>query len=102
MFIVMNCFNVTPGREQDFVEAFKGRAGAVDGVPGFLGLDVLKPVGEGRFISMGRWASREAFEAWTRSDAFKQGHARRHPGLFTGHPQLEIYEVFETTFKPQE
>ncbi len=99
MFIVMNRFKVTPGREQDFVEAFTGRAKAIDGVPGFLGLDVLKPVGEGAFISMSRWASEADFVAWTKSEAFAKGHAKRHPGMFAGHPVLEQYEVFETTFK---
>ncbi len=99
MFIVMNRFKVTPGREQDFVSAFSGRAKAIDGVPGFLALDVLKPVGEGAFISMTRWKDQAAFEAWTNSEAFKQGHAKRHPGLFAGHPVLEQFEVFETTYK---
>ncbi|MCC7508404.1 MAG: antibiotic biosynthesis monooxygenase [Planctomycetes bacterium] len=99
MIIVMNRFSVTPGREADFEAAFRDRAKLVDQQPGFLCQDVLKPVGKGVFLTMTRWASMAAFEAWTQSDAFKQGHARRHPGMFAGHPQLEIYEVFESTWK---
>jgi len=99
MFIVMNRFNVTPGREKDFEEAFTGRAKAIDGVPGFLGLDVLRPVGAGPFVSLTRWRSEADFVAWTKSDAFKQGHAKRHPGVFQGPPVLEQFEVFETTHK---
>ncbi|GIK54321.1 MAG: antibiotic biosynthesis monooxygenase [Planctomycetota bacterium] len=99
MFIVMNRFQVTPGREQDFMDAFMGRARAIDSVPGFLGLDMLKPKGAGAFISMTRWASEEDFVAWTKSDAFKQGHARRHPGMFQGPPVLEQYQVFDSTFE---
>jgi len=95
----MNRFKVTPGREQDFEEAFKDRAGLVEKLPGFMSFDVLRPTetGEGVFISMTRWRSMEDFENWTKSEAFKQGHSRKHPGMFAGHPQLEIYEVFDST-----
>lgn len=100
MILVMNRFKVTPGREADFIEAFKGRARMIDDMPGFLGLDVMKPGGdEGVFISMARWRSTEDFENWTNSDAFKKAHGRRHPGMFEGHPRLEIYEVFDSTFE---
>lgn len=98
MFIVMNRFTVTPGREADFMEAFTGRARLVDTMPGFLGQDMLKPADDGVFISMTRWSSKLDFENWTQSEAFRQGHARRHPGMFAGHPQLEMYEVFDSTF----
>jgi heme-degrading monooxygenase HmoA len=98
MILVMNRFNVTPGREKDFEEAFKGRAKLVETLPGFMAFDVLRPTTEdGVFISMTRWASMKAFEDWTNSDAFKQGHSRKHPGMFGGHPKLEIYEVFDST-----
>ncbi|MCG3182469.1 MAG: Heme-degrading monooxygenase HmoB [Planctomycetes bacterium] len=98
MFLVMNRFRVTPGREADFEEAFKGRARLVDQMPGFMAQDMLRPAGEeGVFISMTRWRSREDFEAWTRSEQFRQGHGKRHPGMFQGPPQLEMYEVFDST-----
>jgi heme-degrading monooxygenase HmoA len=94
----MNRFKVTPGREKDFEEAFKGRSGLIDNMPGFLGLDVMRPAGdEGVFISMARWRSREDFENWTQSEEFKQAHSKRRPGMFQGHPQLEIFEVFDST-----
>ena len=98
MIVVMNRFKVSPGREADFEEAFKGRAKLIDTMEGFVGLDMLRPAGEGGvFISMARWRSKADFEAWTTSDAFKQAHSRRHPGMFEGHPQLEMYEVFDST-----
>ncbi|MCC6464280.1 MAG: antibiotic biosynthesis monooxygenase [Planctomycetes bacterium] len=103
MIIVMNRFRVTPGREVDFEEAFKGRARLIDGMPGFLGLDVLRPSEPGGvFISMARWAGMAEFKAWTESEQFRQGHGRRHPGMFVGPPQLEIYEVVDSTFTRKE
>ena len=98
MIIVMNRFQVTTGREHDFEEAFKNRAGLIDGLPGFLGLDMLRPSTPGGvFVSMSRWASMADFEAWTQSDAFRDAHRKRHEGMFQGHPVLEIFEVFDST-----
>ncbi|MCF6228451.1 MAG: antibiotic biosynthesis monooxygenase [Planctomycetes bacterium] len=97
MILVMNRFSVTPGREADFEEAFKGRAKLIDKMPGFIALDVMRPTGEeGVFVSMARWESVEAFEGWTNSDQFKEAHKKRHTGMFTGHPKLEIFEVFDS------
>lgn len=100
MILVMNRFNVTPGREDDFEEAFRNRAGLIDGMPGFMGLDMLRPASPGGvFISMSRWASMEAFEGWTKSEAFRRAHGKRHEGMFQGHPVLEIFEVFDSTME---
>jgi len=98
MIIVMNRFKVTVGREADFEEAFKGRAGLIESMPGFMGLDVLRPAAPGGvFVSMTRWKDMDSFEAWTRSEAFQKAHGKRHTGMFQGHPQLEVYEVFDST-----
>ncbi|MHC4840334.1 MAG: antibiotic biosynthesis monooxygenase family protein [Planctomycetota bacterium] len=96
----MNRFSVTPGREADFEEAFKDRRRLIDGMEGFIELDVMRPnENEDVFISMARWQSIEAFKNWTNSEQFKQAHGKRHPGMFTGHPKLEIFEVFDSTRK---
>ncbi|MCA8947607.1 MAG: antibiotic biosynthesis monooxygenase, partial [Planctomycetes bacterium] len=36
MIVVMNRFKVSPGREADFEEAFKGRAKLIDTMEGFV------------------------------------------------------------------
>lgn len=96
MVIVMNRFRVAPGREKDFEEVFRGRARLVETMPGFVSLEVLRPLQEqGVFVSMAHWETREAFEAWTKSEQFAEGHKNRHPGMFQGPPQFEMYEVFE-------
>ena len=49
------------------------------------------------------WASKEAFEAWTRSDAFREAH--RNAGqagtraMYQGPPQFEGFEVLQTVDK---
>jgi heme-degrading monooxygenase HmoA len=94
MVVVMNRIPVAEGREAEFEQTFAQRDRAVDQMPGFLDLQVLRP-SEGRiYVVMTRWRSREAFEAWTKSEAFISAHRKQSPGLAEGRPTLEIYEVF--------
>ena len=94
MFIVMNRIPVAEGREQDFEQTFIGRDRAVDKMPGFIDMQVLRPA-EGRtYVVLTRWQSQEAFKAWTTSEAFIAAHRKQTPGLAEGRPSLEVYEVF--------
>ena len=94
MFVVMNRITVTEGREADFEKTFTERDRAVDLMPGFVDMQVLRPV-EGRaYIVLTRWKSREDFDSWTRSEAFIAAHRKQSPGLAETRPVLEMYEVF--------
>ena len=91
--VVMNRIPVAEGREQEFEQTFAERDRAVDQMPGFVDLEVLRPA-EGRtYVVMTRWKSRADFEAWTKSEAFIAAHRKQSPGLAEGRPTLEIYEV---------
>lgn len=94
MVIVMNRIPVAEGREEDFERTFTERDRAVDKMPGFIDLQVLRPA-EGRtYVVLTRWQSREAFTAWTSSEAFIAAHRKQTPGLVESRPMLEVYEVF--------
>ena len=94
MIVVMNRITVAEGREQDFEQTFTERDRAVDHMPGFIAMQVLRPA-EGRtYVVMTRWKSREAFRQWTESAAFISAHRKQSPGLAEARPTLEIYEVF--------
>lgn len=94
MIVVMNRITVAKGREQEFEETFLTRDRAVDQMAGFLDLHVLRPT-EGRtYVVMTRWNSREAFDNWTTSEAFRAAHRKGSSGLAQDRPVLEIYEVF--------
>ena len=94
MIVVMNRIPVAEGREADFEQTFTGRDRAVDLMPGFVDLQVLRPA-EGRtYVVLSRWKSREAFDQWTQSEAFIAAHRKQSPGLAESRPILEIYEVF--------
>ena len=94
MFIVMNRITVSEGRQQDFEKTFTERDRAVDLMPGFVDLQVLRPA-EGRtYVVLTRWKTREDFQKWTESEAFVAAHRKQSPGLAEGRPTLEIYESF--------
>jgi len=76
MFVTMNRFTINPEYWDDFETRFKQRAGLIDGEPGFIRNTVLRPQenSSDQHIVMTLWESREAFEAWTISDAFRKAH----------------------------
>ena len=98
MFIVMNRIGVPPEFAAAFEERFRNRAGQVDTMPGFIRNLVLRPKSaDDPYVVMTMWESREAFEAWTQSDAFRQGHARSGTlpkEAFRGQSRLEMFDAF--------
>jgi heme-degrading monooxygenase HmoA len=101
MFIAMNRFQVLPGEEKAFEDVWLGRDTHLDRIPGFIEFHLLR--GETQedhalFSSHTVWRSRDDFEAWTRSDAFRQAH--RNAGdskpLYLGHPRFEGFDVIQT------
>jgi heme-degrading monooxygenase HmoA len=98
MFIAMNRFQVALGSEDDFVTMWKNRDSHLDEVPGFREFHLLHgPTDEEctLFISHSLWDSREAFEDWTNSEAFKKAHARAGKSnvKYLGHPNFEGFAV---------
>ncbi|PJK27510.1 antibiotic biosynthesis monooxygenase family protein [Minwuia thermotolerans] len=98
MFIAMNRFKIVKGEEEAFEQVWRERDRHLDQVPGYKEFQLLKgPEEEDHtlYASHTVWTSREAFEAWTKSEAFRKAHAgagdRR--GLYIGHPMFEGFEV---------
>jgi heme-degrading monooxygenase HmoA len=104
MFIAMNRFQVIPGEEDAFERVWLSRDTHLDGVPGFVEFHLLRGPREDDhtlFSSHTVWRSREDFEAWTRSDAFRKAHqgAGENKPLYLGHPRFEGFEVLQTITK---
>lgn len=103
MFIAMNRFMVAKGAERDFEEMWTSRDSHLQSVPGFVEFHLLRgPEREDHVLYSSHtiWRSREAFEAWTRSEAFRMAHKDagqdRPRSLYLGHPQFEGFEVIQT------
>ncbi len=101
MFIAMNRFQVIRGQEEAFEQVWLSRDSHLGGVPGFVEFHLLRGPSEEDhtlFSSHTVWRSREDFEAWTRSEAFRQAHrnAGGNKPLYLGHPRFEGFEVIQT------
>lgn len=97
MFIAMNRFKIALGSEDEFINLWKNRETYLDSVPGFKTFHLLKGPSTEEFTlfaSHSTWESRDAFEAWTKSEAFRKAHANAggKKGIYLGHPQFEGFE----------
>lgn len=99
MISVANRIFVNPDYAEAFEERFQNRARMVDTMPGFLFNQVLRPSGEGQpYIVLTYWDSYAHFEAWTSSEAFREGHAKSSTlpkEAFSGRNVLEIHQVIQ-------
>ena len=101
MIVVANRIQVTKGYEREFERRFENRFGAVDHMAGFIRNEVLRPITGGHYIIMTHWETKEAFEAWTQSESFRQAHSGRgRQEIFAGKPNLEIHEVIKSVVAP--
>ena len=103
MFIAMNRFRVAKGSESAFEQVWLSRDSHLDKVPGFVEFHLLKgPEAEDHtlYATHTVWASKAAFEDWTKSDAFRRAHSRAGNetggSLYLGHPKFEGFEVLIT------
>jgi heme-degrading monooxygenase HmoA len=101
MFIAMNRFRVAKGSEAAFEQVWMSRDSHLDKVPGFVEFHLLKgPEAEDHtlYVSHTVWENRAAFEAWTKSEAFRAAHSRAgdNKPLYLDHPQFEGFEVRQT------
>lgn len=93
MFVAMNQFRVAEGKEDEFERIWKTRETYLEGVPGFVRFALLRGDERGDYISHSTWADREAFIAWTNSEAFVAGHRQGSMmGVLAGPPQVKLYE----------
>lgn len=73
--VKINAIEVPPGAGEELERRFAARAGAVEHSPGFIGFELLRPVGgETRYFVYTRWESEEAYQAWASGPA-RAAHA---------------------------
>jgi heme-degrading monooxygenase HmoA len=97
----MNRFKVALGSEAAFEHVWASRDSNLKQVPGFVEFHLLKgPVREDHvlYASHTIWADQAAFEAWTKSEAFRASHrgAGENRPLYLGHPEFEGFEAIQT------
>jgi heme-degrading monooxygenase HmoA len=95
--MIVSFFHVTVPAERaaDFERSWTQRAGMVDKMAGFQGMEVLRSGDQpGTYVVVTRWDSREQYDAWANSPAFTAGHARTNAGE-SGNPHAGAIEFFE-------
>jgi heme oxygenase (mycobilin-producing) len=95
--VKINAIEVPEGAGPELERRFAARHGAVEGTPGFLGFELLRPVkGESRYFVYTRWESEEAFQAWVDSGA-REAHAGERSQPVASRASLLEFEVVQST-----
>ncbi|MBO3083067.1 antibiotic biosynthesis monooxygenase family protein [Cellulomonas fengjieae] len=93
--VKINAISVPPEAGAELERRFAARAGTIEGSPGFLGFQLLRPTaGEDRYFVVTHWADEESFAAWRDGDA-KAAHAGSgdRPRPVSAGAQLLEFEV---------
>jgi len=76
-FVAINYIQCKPHYQERFECLFCTRAHAIDRLPGFIGMNVLKCHKEGEpYLIMSYWTDEASFNAWVGSPEFLEGHKR--------------------------
>lgn len=97
MYLTMNRFRVKQGREEAFETLWVTRDSHLKTVEGFVAFHLLRGDTAGGvtlYASHTMWRDREAFLAWTKSEAFRAAHkgAKASDDLYDGPPVLECFD----------
>lgn len=95
--VKINAITVPPQAGPELEARFAARAGTVEGSPGFLGFQLLRPTaGESRYFVLTQWEDEASFAAW-RDGSARAAHAGPQPGgpLASGAELLEFEVVLD-------
>lgn len=95
MILVVSRFRVGNGVEEEIAEAFAGRPRMVEHAPGFLGMEVYRPLDDpAAFHLVTRWTDEASYRDWHRSDARRESQSSIPKGLKLdpAHTRIEVLE----------
>lgn len=95
MVIVTNVSQITKGSGMKLIERFN-KVGKVEAMKGFLGLEVMLTENTKEYDEVTvstRWNSKEDFQAWTRSEAFRESHSHREKPEYILSNKIVFYDV---------
>ncbi|MBV7294733.1 antibiotic biosynthesis monooxygenase [Corynebacterium sp. TAE3-ERU12] len=88
--VKINALTVPADHRPELEKRFSARAGVIDGQPGFLGFQLLRPTaGEDRYFVVTHWTDEEAYANWRDGEA-RAAHAGEH-----GKPVVEAAKLLE-------
>jgi heme-degrading monooxygenase HmoA len=92
--VKINAIEVPEGAGPELEKRFAHRLHAVDGQPGFLSFELLRPVsGDNRYFVVTHWADDESFQAWLKGPAMEAHSGERARPVASGSSLLEFEVV---------
>ena len=92
--VKINAIEVPEGAGPELERRFANRLHAVDGQPGFISFQLLRPVaGENRYFVVTHWEDDESFQAWLNGPAKEAHSGERARPVGTGSSLLEFEVV---------
>lgn len=93
--VKINAIEVPENAGPELEKRFANRLHAVDGQPGFISFQLLRPVsGDDRYFVVTHWETEEAFQAWREGPAAEAHAGQRSPKpVATGASLLEFEVV---------
>jgi len=88
--VKINAIEVPEGAGPELERRFANRLHAVDGQPGFISFELLRPVsGDTRYFVLTHWEDEESFQAWRTGPAI-EAHAGElnHSLILCGHSHI--------------
>ena len=94
--VKINAISVPEAAHEELEKRFANRAHTVDGSPGFLGFQLLRPVrGEDRYFVVTTWEDEESFAAWRDGPAIDAHSGERAQPVSSGADLLEFEVVMD-------
>lgn len=94
--VKINAISVPEGAGPELEKRFANRAHTVDGSPGFLGFQLLRPVkGDDRYFVVTHWETEEHFKAWAEGPARTAHAGEQKKPVASGADLLEFEVVID-------
>ena len=85
-------YEVIPGNEEEFERGFIGVIDLLKRLPGHIESHMYEDVQSvGSYVILSQWQDRESFDAFMRSDAFKEAVAWGKAEILRSRPKHKIY-----------
>ncbi|HEX4726040.1 MAG TPA: antibiotic biosynthesis monooxygenase [Pseudonocardiaceae bacterium] len=95
--VKINAIEVPEGSGPELEKRFAHRMHSVDSAPGFLGFELLRPVGgDSRYFVYTKWRSEDDYQAWATGPAIEAHAGARSNQVATGSSLLEFEVVLST------
>jgi len=94
MVVVTNRIPIASAYRDEFEQRFKNRAGQIDKQPGFVRMEILRPLDEdGYYCVTVMWEDENAFLNWVKSEDFAVAHKNPLPKeAYAGDAKMEKHE----------